>query len=162
MRYKRNQKAPQTRLLESRMATWTNAKTMVDLGPSPDLETKRLRFSSHERDRKQARPSGLARRDLQLRSKHRCRRSMSSRKQDTNQDFLLPAKKARICMNPNMSSEQAYNMTVKELITLGLPSYEFGTRVYTLIVPENPKQQNLKQSQTGKWSSYLKEENKPA
>lgn len=67
----------------------------VDLVSSPDPETKRLMFSSHERDRKQARPWELARRDLQLRSKHRCRKAISSRKQDTNQDFLLPAKEGK-------------------------------------------------------------------
>lgn len=76
-----------TRFLESRVAIWSDAKTMADLGAFPGLETKRVR--------KQARPWGLARMDLQLRPLHKGGKAISSRKQDTNQDFLLPAKEGK-------------------------------------------------------------------
>lgn len=76
-----------TSLLERRGTIWSDAKTVADLGAFPGLETKRLR--------KQARPWRLARRDLQLGPLHKSGKAISSRKQDTNQDFLLPAKEGR-------------------------------------------------------------------
>lgn len=78
---------------------------MADLGSFPDLETKRLRFRSHQRNRKQERPWGLEKRNLQMAALHKPGKAILKETGSKKNTSYYQQKKSSDQTEPSVCSE---------------------------------------------------------